>query len=425
MWSKTLWSALGMCPLIETELPAVFKAFATEKHRYRIAHGGRGSGKSWAIAQLLIIEAYSKKTRILCAREIQRSVADSVLQLLADTITRLGMDDFFEVQKTQILGKNGSRFIFEGLRSNVNKIKSMEGIDRVWCEEAEGITRGSWETLTPTIRKEGSEIWVSFNPMRQHDDTYQRFVISPPPDSIVVECNWSDNFWFPTELNKERLHLLETDPDLYQHVWMGQCMTAHKGAYYAEQMRQAKTEGRITNVPWEQSVPVQTWWDLGVADSTSIWFTQSVGKEIRVIDYEEHSGEGLAFYVKLLREKPYIYDEHWGPHDIRVRELGTGRSRLEQAGEMGLHFNVVKNIPIMDGIQAARSLFNRCWFDEQKCRLGLDCLATYHKEYDEINQVYKSRPVHDFSSHGADAWRYFAVGWNEPQTSMPQVVGSI
>jgi hypothetical protein len=202
-------------------------------------------------------------------------------------------------------------------------------------------------------------------------------------------------------------------------------MTAHKGAYYADSMRQARAEGRITNVPWEQSIPVQTWFDLGVADSTSIWFTQSVGKEIRFIDYEEHSGEGLAFYVKLLKDKPYIYDEHWAPHDIRVRELGTGRSRLELAAELGLHFNVVKNIGIMDGIQAARSLFNRCWFDEQNCKLGLDCLATYHKEYDEINRVYKSKPVHDFSSHGADAFRYFAVGWNEPQSTMPYVIGSI
>jgi phage terminase large subunit len=420
----TSWLASETFQLIQTELPAIFKEFATEPHRYKIAYGGRGSGKSWAIAQLLIIEAYSKPTRILCAREIQRSVADSVLQLLSDTIDRLGLSSFFEVQKTQILAKNGSRFIFEGLRSNVNKIKSMEGIDRVWVEEAEAVTKASWETLIPTIRTPGSQIWVSFNPLRQHDDTYQRFVISPPPDAVVVKVNWSSNPWFPVELNKERLHLKETDPDLYMHVWEGECMSVAKGAYYAKQMREARAEGRITNVPWEQSIPVQTWWDIGIADSTSIWFTQSVGKEIRVIDYEEHSGEGLAFYVKLLREKPYIYDEHWGPHDIRVRELGTGRSRLEQAAEMGLHFNVVKNIPIMDGIQAVRSLFNRCWFDEQKCKLGLDCLSTYHKQFDEINQVYKDRPVHDFSSHGADSFRYFAVGWNEPQTMASGVIGS-
>ena len=412
---------------IHTEMPAVFKEFAVSDKRFLIAYGGRGSGKSWAIAQLLIIESYKKKTRILCAREIQRSVSDSVIQLLSDTIDRLGLSSFFEIQKTQILGKNGSRFIFEGLRSNINKIKSMEGIDRVWVEEAEAVTKSSWDTLIPTIRTPGSQIMVSFNPMRQHDDTYQRFVISPHPDSIVVKANWSSNPWFPTELNKERLYLKEVDPDLYEHIWEGECMTAHKGSYYADSMRQARAEGRITNVPWEQSIPVQTWFDLGVADSTSIWFTQSVnnGKEIRFIDYEEHSGEGLAFYVKLLKDKPYIYDEHWAPHDIRVRELGTGRSRLELAAELGLHFNVVKNIGIMDGIQAARSLFNRCWFDEQNCKLGLDCLATYHKEYDEINRVYKSKPVHDFSSHGADAFRYFAVGWNEPQSTMPYVIGSI
>lgn len=409
---------------LDLEITRPFAEFLNP-HRYKVAWGGRGSGKSWAIAQLLIIEAYRKPVRVLCAREIQRSVSDSVLQLLADTIDRLGLTAFFDIQKTQILGKNGSRFIFEGLRANVNKIKSMEGIDRVWVEEAEAVTKASWETLIPTIRSEGSEIWVTFNPARQFDDTYQRFVVSPPPDSYVTKVNWSDNPWFPQALEKERQHLQTTDPDLYEHVWEGECITSTQGAYYAEQIRAAKAENRITSVPWESQLPVQTWWDLGVSDSTAIWFTQAVGKEIRFIDYEEHSGEGLAFYAKLLQSKPYVYDEHWGPHDIRVRELGTGRSRLEQAAEMGLHFNVVKNIPIQDGIQAARSLLNKCWFDQDKCRLGLDAISSYRKEWDEINRVYKTRPLHDFSSHGADALRYWAVGWQEPLSELPQVVPSI
>ena len=389
-------------------------------------YGGRGSGKSWAIAQLLIIRAYSERTRILCAREIQRSVSDSVIQLLADTIDRLGLSSFFEIQKNQILGRNGSRFMFEGLRHNATKLKSYEGINIVWCEEAESISKESWDILTPTIRTPGSMIWVSFNPLRQHDNTYQRFIVNSAPDSLVVRMNWSDNPWFPAVLDIERRHMQVNDPDSYAHVWDGECATSTHGAYYQAQMREAKAEGRITNVPWEQNLPVQTFWDLGVADSTSIVFVQSVngGKEIRIIDYEEHSGEGLAFYVKLLSEKPYTYAEHHGPHDIRVRELGTGRSRLELAADMGLHFSVVKNIPIMDGIQAVRSLFNRCWFDEEKCRLLIDCLSTYHKQYDEINQVYKDRPVHDFASHGADAFRYFGVGFQEPNTQQAMVVGS-
>jgi len=395
-----------------------------EPRRYKVAYGGRGSGKSWTVAQLLVMKAMTSNCRILCAREIQKSISDSVIQLLDDTINRMGVAEYFEVQRNQIIGPNGSRFIFEGLRANITKIKSMEGIDIVWVEEAESVTSESWDTLIPTIRKPGSEIWITFNPKRQLDATYQRFVINPPPDAYVTKVNYSDNPWFPPELEKERKHMMETDFDLYQHIWEGECLTSHKGAYYQDQMRNARTEGRITRVPWEPQIPVSTFFDLGISDSTSIWFMQSVGREIRFIDYEEHSGEGLPFYAKLLQSKPYVYDEHFAPHDIAVRELGSGRSRIEIARDLGIHFNKVRNIGIQDGIEAARAIFPRCWFDQEKCRLGIDALASYHKEYDEINQVYKQRPVHDWSSHGADAFRYFAVGFNEPLQMAPQVVSS-
>ena len=155
-----------------------------EPYRYKVAYGGRGSSKSWSIATLLVIRAIQAPTRILCAREIQKSILDSCLQLLSDAIYRLGVESEFDIQATQILGKNGSRFIFEGLRSNISKIKSMEGIDIVWCEEADQVTATSWNTLIPTIRKPGSEIWVSFNPADEMDDTYQRFVQNPP-DAVV------------------------------------------------------------------------------------------------------------------------------------------------------------------------------------------------------------------------------------------------
>ena len=173
-------------------------------YRYKVAYGGRGSAKSWTIASLLVVAAYVNPIRVLCAREIQKSIGDSVIQLLSDTIERLGLQSFFDIQKTVITGTNGSRFIFEGLRSNITKIKSMEGINRVWVEEAESVSATSWETLIPTIRAPGSEIWVSFNPADELDNTYQRFVINPPPDSYVVAVNYQDNPWFPIELEKER-----------------------------------------------------------------------------------------------------------------------------------------------------------------------------------------------------------------------------
>jgi phage terminase large subunit len=385
--------------------------------RYKVAYGGRGSGKSWSIAQLLIMQAYQTKTRILCAREMQRSIQDSVIQILADTIERMGLDPFFEVQKTQILGRNGSRFIFEGLKSNITKIKSMEGIDRVWVEEAEKVSSTSWDTLIPTIRKNNSEIWLSFNPSDELDPTYQRFVLNPPEDSYVVKVNWSDNPWFPKELEKERKHLMKLDKVLYDHIWEGECLENQKGTYYGKQIEAAREGGRIGRVPIDPILPVSTFWDLGIADATAIWMVQQAGTELRVISYYENSGEGLQHYINHLhdfRDKHSItFKDHFAPHDIQVRELTSGKTRKDQARQMGIVFRVTPNIPIMDGIEAARRIFPRCYFDEKRCADGLRALSYYRCEYDEDKRVFKDRPLHDWSSHGGDSWRYFAVAWRD------------
>ena len=229
---------------LKWQLTEKFEPFL-QPNRYKVAYGGRGSGKSWSVAQLLVTKAFQERTRVLCAREIQRSIEDSVIQLLADTIERMGLQAFFEVQKTQILGKNGSRFFFAGLKSNVTKIKSFEGIDIVWVEEAESVTNASWDTLVPTIRKQGSEIWVTFNPMDEFDATYQRFVLTPPPDAYVVKVNWSDNPWFPKELERERVHLQTTNPDLYEHIWEGNPFANKDGAYYVKYVNLQQ----VTSVP--------------------------------------------------------------------------------------------------------------------------------------------------------------------------------
>ena len=186
-----------------------------------------------------------------------------------------------------------------------------------------------------------------------------------------------------------------------------------EGAYYSEQIKLAKEEGRITNLPYESNLTVDTFWDLGVNDTTAIWFTQQVGTEIRVIDYLEDSGKGLDHYIKEIKAKPYIYGNHNAPHDIRVREFSSGRSRYEIAYDLGIAFDVVPNIPIQDGINAARAIFNKCIFDETKCKKGLLALTNYKKQFDEIRNCFKDKPLHDWSSNGADAFRYLAVGIDE------------
>jgi phage terminase large subunit len=191
--------------------------------RYKVAYGGRGGAKSWGFARALLILAYGGPLRILCARELQNSIQDSVHKLLSEQIGALGLDGCFEIEQQIIRGKNGSEFIFAGVKNNPTKIKSMEGIDICWVEEAERVSNESWQVLIPTIRKEGSEIWVSFNPNEDTDPTYQRFVINSPDGAVVVPISWQDNPWFPEVLRQEKDYLARVDMDAYQHVWMGEC----------------------------------------------------------------------------------------------------------------------------------------------------------------------------------------------------------
>ncbi len=182
------------------------------------------------------------------------------------------------------------------------------------------------------------------------------------------------------------------------------------GAYYGKEMAAALLEQRITSVPWEPRLPVHTAWDIGIADSMAIWFYQEYGMETRVIDYYEQSGEGLPHYAKFLEGKPYAYGTHTGPWDLAVRELGTGKSRLEVAKDLGLKFNVLKQSEANDRIELVRNLLPMCWFDEKKCERGIEALRQYHKEWDEVNKCWKNNPLHDWTSHGADGFGHLAMG---------------
>jgi phage terminase large subunit len=180
-----------------------------EPNRYKILYGGRGGAKSWGVARALLIIGAERPIRVLCAREFQSSISDSVHKLLSDQIELMGygpgQKNFYEIEKATIKGKNGTEFVFAGIRHNVGRIKSYEGVDIVWVEEAENVSRNSWEVLIPTIRKAGSEIWLTFNPALESDETYQRFVVNPPPGALLLKLNWIDNPWFGGELERERL----------------------------------------------------------------------------------------------------------------------------------------------------------------------------------------------------------------------------
>lgn len=399
-------------------------AFLFEPHRYKVAYGGRGGAKSWGFARALLILGAQKPLRILCARETQKSIADSVHKLLSDQIKDLGLEAFYTVQKSNILGANGTEFIFAGIRQNVSNLKSYEACDICWVEEAQNVSKHSWAVLTPTIRKNGSEIWVSFNPDLETDETYQRFVVKPmPPDMEALQkVNWSDNPWFPDELRREMEFMRENDPDSYQHVYEGMCKQVVEGAVYKNELVQTEKQGRITRVPYDPIQPVYTFWDLGFGDKTSIWFAQSIGFEFRVIEYFDGCQQSLQYYLKELQNRPYVYGIHHLPHDAQAHELGSGRSIEEQMKAAGLKVKIVKKLSVADGIAAARAVFSRCWFDSEKCADGLQALRHYRYEQDEKLNTFKREPLHDWASHGADAFRYLAVAIQEVKLSAPPKV---
>lgn len=211
----------------------------------------------------------------------------------------------------------------------------------------------------------------------------------------------------PAELADARRVMSE---DQYNQEYEVSFEAAIQGAYYGKEMRQATEDGRICSVPYEPVSEVHTAWDLGIDDSTAIWFVQRVGREIRVIDYYETSGEGLAHYANVLKSKPYVYGDHLLPHDAEVKELGTGKSRLETLLGFGIRGKVVPLQRVEDGINAVRLMLPTCWFDERKCQRGIEALRQYRHEYDDKLKAFKSRPLHDWTSHAADAFRYLALG---------------
>ena len=383
--------------------------FLFDKSRYKVAYGGRGSGKSWAFARALLIQGSIEPLRILCVREVQKSIKDSVHRLLSDQIVELGLGDCYQVLETEIRGKNGTSIFFSGLSTQtIESIKSFEGVDRCFCEESQSISKRSWDILIPTIRKDGSEIWIGFNPELDSDETYVRFVLSPPPNALVAMVNYMDNPWFPEVLEQERLHCQLTNKEDYDQIWEGKCRSAVSGAIYAHEVGDAIRTGRICNVPYDPKLKVHTVWDLGWNDSMSIALVQRVRSELRVIDYIEDSHKTLDWYVAGLNQRRMNWGFDWLPHDGNAKDFKTGKSAVEMLRAFGRKPKTVPNVGIEPGIKAARMMFPQVYFDKTKTARLVECLKRYRRA---INQATNEpgAPLHDEWSHGADCWRYVAV----------------
>lgn len=410
---------------LQIPVARAFKPFLAPS-RYKAAYGGRGSGKSHFFAGNLLQRALNKPGfRGVCVREVQKDLKESAKLLIEDKIGYFGLSQF-SPQTAEIRTPGGGLIIFRGMQDyNAESIKSLEGFDVAWVEEAHTLSARSLELLRPTIREEGSELWFSWNPRWKADPVDALFRGKMCPDSaIVIRVSYGDNPWLNDVLREERREAEEKDPDRYGHIWLGDYAPAALGAYYAKELAAAERENRIGRVPWEPVKKVHTCWDLGVGDNTAIWFFQLVNNEVRWIDYHEASGVGLADYVKLLREKPYVYGEHLWPHDGGVRELGSGVSREETANSLGLRPRVCALQSVDDGINAVRLLLPRSWFDADKCERGIEALRQYRADYDEKGQTLKPRPVHDWASHPADAMRTGAMNLppvNDDWGKMPAI----
>lgn len=383
--------------------------FLFEPSRYKVAYGGRGSAKSWSFARALLVKGKSKKHRILCAREVQKSIKDSVHKLLSDQIQVMGMGDFYEVIENAIRGKNGTEFAFAGLASHtVESIKSFEGVDIVWVEEAQVVTKRSWDVLIPTIRKDDSEIWVSYNPELDTDETHQRFAINPPPDALIAKVNWDDNPWFPPVLEKERQHCKLTNPKDYANIWEGECKPAVSGAIYYDEISLSQDEGRVCNVPYDPTLKVQIVFDLGWNDAMAISLVQKHASELRLIEYYEDSHKTLDHYSAWLREKNMNWGKMYLPHDGRTRDFKTGKSAEEIMQSFGWDVAITPNMGIEDGIRLTRMTFNRIYFDKNKCERLIQCAKRYRRSINQQTQE-PGAPLHDEWSHGADNLRYICV----------------
>lgn len=411
-----------------------------EPKRYKGAHGGRGGGKSHTMATMVVLKALQQKSRIVCIREVQNSIKESVKALIEQKIIDLGIAHEFQVLEHEIRCRNGGLIVFKGMQAyNAANIKSLEDFDVAWVEEAQTLSAISWRMLRPTIRKPGSEIWCSWNPLYDNHAVDQFFRgPNKHPDAICIEINWNDNPWFTDELKVEKDLDYASDPEMAEHVWGGGYELVSEGAYYAKLIVQAEKEGRIGHFPYDPRLEVRTAWDIGVDDYTAVWFCQEDGKKIRVVDYFEFSDVGgeqvlgtcmpeifipprdveewinydaLQVLQEINRDIPFRYERHYLPHDVKNREWGAGgRSRIQILQSFGLT-DIAKGAAMnpADRIAAVRRILPICEFNHtERVAHGLKRLRRYKKKFHDALNTYQG-PLHDENSHGADSFGEYAV----------------
>jgi phage terminase large subunit len=413
--------------ILRRETARAFKTLLCPS-RYKGAHGGRGSGKSHFFAEEIVIRCLQEPgLRVICIREVQKTLAQSSKQLIEGKIAALGVGDKFRIFNDKIETPGGGLIIFQGMQDHsAESIKSLEGFKIAWIEEAQTLSARSLSLLRPTIRAEGSEIWASWNPTRKQD-AIEQFLRGPqgaPKGAVVVQANWRDNPWWNDVLEAERQLELERYPERYDHTYEGDYARAFEGAYFAGLLSEAKRKGRIGVVEADPLLPIRAFHDIGgsgaTADAYTIWIVQWVGEQIKVLDYYESVGQVLAYHVNWMRDRGYEKVINYFPHDGVNDNNITGKRYWDHWGEAG--FECEPPIPNQGRgaasmrIEAVRRLGPKMWFNETTTEDGRQALGFYHEKKDEVRNVGLG-PDHDWSSHAADAFGLMAICYQAPAGS--------
>lgn len=401
--------------------------------RYKAAFGGRGGGKSHFFGGKVVLKTLESRCRIVCLREVQNTIKESVRHLIVSKIHEWGLGELYDFGRGgDIRGPHGSEIIFRGMQDyTAENIKSLEDFDYCWVEEAQTFGARSLRILRPTLRKEDSEIWFSWNP-RYETDPVDKFFRggAMPSNTIAAEVNWNDNPWISRTLLNEKDDDYANDPEMAVHVWEGGYEISSEASYYGKWIKDAEDHGRIGDFPYLPNFRVQTAWDIGVDDYTAVWFIQECGDHVRVLDYYETQGDGAPQIVEAVmpeliedtkaaarrllqieRTTPFRYGVHYLPHDVKVREWGSGaRSRVESLRALGVKpIHKGANQGPEERIEASRQLLPiTCFNDSKRVKLGLQRLRRYSRKKNEKLDIYLG-PLHDDNSHGADAFGEYAV----------------
>lgn len=410
--------------------------------RYKGVHGGRGSGKSHFMVDMLIEDALrfpseaGEGMRGLCFREVQKSLKDSVKALIEEKLSEFGLGeaDGFKVFREVIETPGDGQLIFKGLQDHtVDSIKSLQGFHRAFGEECQSLSARSVSLLRPTIRWENkrlglqSELWFAWNPRRKADpiDEMLRGKYLPA-GTTVLQANWKDNPWFPSVLEDERQDCLRSNPDQYEHIWEGDYAKVTVGAYYAQQLTAARAEGRIGNVSADPLMSLRAVWDIGgtgaKSDACSIWIVQFVGREIRFLNYYEAQGQPLATHVNWLRANGYGHSTCFLPHDGASNDKVYDVSYESALKEAGFEVFVVPNQgkgAAMARIESSRRMFPAMWFNEAKTTAGIEAIGAYHAKKDD-KRLIDLGPNHDWSSHAADSFGLVSIIYEEPKVNKPK-----